>query len=344
MKKQIMFFCVIFALGMFYLLFALALNSAPQNRYSQNWMSKVDPVLSSIHFTRSKPLTLTESLAKPGAFVQFASLASIADFLSVDLTNPDPDVRVLMKFDGELEKLNALGIKVQSRIGNILTAHFPISKLQSLAELSEVGSIELGMPINPTLDVSASKVRAPLARSAFGYKGQNVIIGIIDTGIDITHEDFKKSDGTTRILYIWDQLSTGSPPFGYTYGTEWNSTQINNGTCTERDNTGHGTHVAGIAAGNGRATGNNIPAGTYVGMAPEADIIFVRLDFRNFANIIDGLLWIGSKAASLGKPWVANLSLGTKFGPRDGTSLFEQAVFGVTNQTDLGKGRGKSQI
>lgn len=208
MKKQIALFCVTFALGGS--ISALVLNSAPQNTYSRNWLKKVDPILSSIHFTHSKPLTLTESLAKPGAVVQFSpiSSSSAAEFLGIDLTQSDPVIRVVMKYDGELDKLNALGIRVQSQIGDIFTAHFPISRLQNLAELDEVGCIELGKPVELELDVSAGKVRAPEARSTFGKSGQNVIIGIIDTGIDITHEDFKKPDGTTRILFIWDQLAT----------------------------------------------------------------------------------------------------------------------------------------
>lgn len=325
--------------------------------FAQGVKNKIDPALSALYSQLSmpsQPQKISQSVAKPsGPFEIFCYKPVLGKVFSVDMQSPDPEVRVIMKYHGQINELEALGIDVQSKIGDLVTAHFPISRLQLLAQRKDVGYIELGKPVELHLDVSAGKVRAPEARSTFGRTGANVIIGIVDAGMDITHQDFIKPDGTTRILYIWDQTLTPiageSSPSGYSYGVEYTQAQINNeidgtpaGFVRTKDLGGHGTHVTGIAAGNGRATGNNVPAGTYVGMAPEADLIFVRAKFgvgSNTADVIDGLLWIGTKAAQLAKPWVANLSLGNRWGPKDGTSNFEQAVFGVTNQTDLGKGR-----
>ena len=215
----------------------------------------------------------------------------------IDLSKTDPVVRVLMRYEGNIELLKKNKIKVESKIDNIFVVTFEISKLRNIAKIEGISKMTLGKPIKVELDKSTPKINAINARNDFGYDGEGVIIGIIDTGIDITHEDFKNPDGTTRILYIWDQIVTTSDqtpsditPGSYEYGTEWNSTQINNGTCTHSDNIGHGTHVAGIAAGNGRGTGNNQPANTYIGVAPKADIIVVRVDSKNFANITNGLL------------------------------------------------------
>ena len=100
--------------------------------------------------------------------------------------------------------------------------------------------------------------------------GTGVIIGFDDvTGIDYLHKDFYYKNGTSKVLYIWDQSSNGNPPSGYTYGNECNTAQIQSQVCTEVDSspnsagtTGHGTAVAAVAASTGQASNN------YFGVAP----------------------------------------------------------------------------
>ncbi|GIV29361.1 MAG: hypothetical protein KatS3mg028_0427 [Bacteroidia bacterium] len=102
------------------------------------------------------------------------------------------------------------------------------------------------------------------------------MLGLIDSGIDFSHPDFQYSNGKTRIKYIWDQAVTGTvSPLPFGYGQQWDSTSINNGTCTHNDLAywGHGTHVAGIAAGNGQSTG------THQGCAPKAHIVAGSVGF-----------------------------------------------------------------
>lgn len=111
------------------------------------------------------------------------------------------------------------------------------------------------------------------------------MIGIVDSGIDYENSDFRNTDGTTRILALWDQtIQNGKPPEGYHIGTEFTSEQINEALSMEvkeeryrivpsRDTSGHGTAVAGIAAGNGRGSKN----GKYRGVAPEAGLLIVRM-------------------------------------------------------------------
>jgi subtilisin family serine protease len=150
------------------------------------------------------------------------------------------------------------------------------------------------------------------------YTGKDVIVGVVDQGLDWSHPDFKDSKGKTRVLRYWDHTTDlgGTVPSPYNYGIVWDSAAINAGICTSTENSSaHGTTVAGMAVGNGRANGTN------KGFAPEADIIIVETDFnrKNWTlSIADACDYIFKVADSLGKPAVINLSLGSYLGSHDG--------------------------
>jgi subtilisin family serine protease len=149
-----------------------------------------------------------------------------------------------------------------------------------------------------------------------GYTGKNVIIGVVDTGIDYQHPDFQDTNGNTRVIRYWDHSINGAnPPMPYNYGQEWDSTDINNGTITSIDVTAHGSTVAGCAAGNGLANGTN------KGMAPDANIVVVQTNF-NLPNwtltVADACDYIFKVADEYKMPAVVNLSLGTYLGSHDG--------------------------
>jgi subtilisin family serine protease len=159
-----------------------------------------------------------------------------------------------------------------------------------------------------------------------------VIIGFVDTGIDTTHPDFTFPNGSTKILYVWDQTTSGRPPAGFNYGFECTSADINARTCPETDTFGHGTHVAGIAASSGMATGN------YTGVAPGASIIFVKAGYGvcngsswtfGTAELLDGVNYLVQKAKQLGMRLVISLSLGGNIGAHDGTDPLELGLDAV---------------
>jgi subtilisin family serine protease len=151
-------------------------------------------------------------------------------------------------------------------------------------------------------DFSTTAYYIGTGAASTGKTGRNVIIGIIDTGIDWCHPAFRRSDGSSKVLYFYEPATN----------TEYTKTQIeqfiNQGRCNE-DYHGHGTHVAGIAS--------------YI--APDADLIVVRTNLYD-TDIIRGLEYLKNKKNALGRPMVVNMSLGGHFGPHDGTSMLERAI------------------
>ncbi len=229
--------------------------------------------------------------------------------------------------------LRGMGVEVQSEIDQLRTARVPLSALSSLVRVPGIEHLTLGYRLQPSLNVSVPETRADVKRAQapplWGWYGKNVIVGFVDSGFDYQHDDFRNPDGSTRFLSIWDQNAIGVPPSGYTYGNECTAAQINAGTCPETDADGHGSHVAGIAAGDGSATGNFEPQYIYTGMADGAQLIGVATDFT-FQGVVDGVNYVFQRAALLGKPAVVNLSLGTGLGPHDGTTDFELALNALT--------------
>lgn len=167
------------------------------------------------------------------------------------------------------------------------------------------------------------------------YDGTGVVIGVIDAPFDIDHGDFYDAEGNNRIKYVWDQnLTVGTPPAPYAYGIECDSAMIANGTCPSTDddeqNYSHGSGVAGVAASSGLA------ANQYRGVAPNADLILVSLNFESDyeTNVTDAIAYIYARAAEMGKPCVINTSLGTYAGSHDGTDLVAQTIDAlITEQT-----------
>ena len=249
------------------------------------------------------------------------------------------------------EALKQQGVLVRTVAGDVVTASIPFSRITAISELSSVEYIEASRICRPLLDESIPEIGADkLWNGFFGteFRGQGVIVGIYDSGIDWSHPDFIDENENSRILYLWDQTFNDAArfPAGFAFGAEYTQGEINDeidgsptGIVRGKDEWGHGTHVAGIAAGNGRAADNGKPSGVYVGVAPEADLIVVKGGIYEFNDlmILEGIDYIFGKADLLNRPAVVNLSVGQMHkGPHDGTSGFEK---GISNRVSWIPGR-----
>jgi subtilisin family serine protease/phosphatidylserine/phosphatidylglycerophosphate/cardiolipin synthase-like enzyme len=295
--------------------------------------NKIDPFLS-LHLLKRDPAEYFE--------MEGSGIYAFEEITVVE----DPVVNFTLKFKGDLESLTRSYDKliIRSTVDDLAVAEAPISVIRQLAESKYTVYMESSMPLSLELDRSTPEIRVDQVRQNLGLKGKDVICGIIDSGIDYTHLDFRNADGTTRIIYLWDQnqrqddtlpsSALGQIPSTFNYGREYSKQDID--TALQSGNPfsrvpqkddhppshGHGTHVAGIVAGNGRASN-----GRYAGMAPSSDIIFVKYwskeNLGDSNTLIDAVKYIFDKADQLHKPAVINISMGNQLGPHDGTSQFE---------------------
>lgn len=227
------------------------------------------------------------------------------------------------------QRLADLGVSMGSRLNGLVTLRIPVDQLPALATVQGLRYLDTGFPMAPDLehvwkDVRADSVHAGLGGLPMAYTGQGVVIAVIDWGFDYTHPVFRDTTfSTLRLTKAWDQnKNAGPPPPGSTYGTEYASQQAlldaQQDTLYVFGPSSHGTHVAGIAAGNGAGSVNK-------GIAPEAELVFVSLR-RDPAGFIDAINWVRQHSESVGKPFVVNMSFGSHMGPHDGTMLENQAM------------------
>ncbi|HDS28865.1 MAG TPA: hypothetical protein ENN96_00105, partial [Candidatus Acetothermia bacterium] len=256
----------------------------------------------------------------------------------------DPDTseeayRVLVKLPTPFDGSQLGGLPVIISTGTIVSVSATIPELLLLLEDDRVVYVEASRPVTPHLDVSVPLIYSAAAGGGSSrLTGDGVLVGAVDTGIDYTHLDFRfdsTGDGeeeSSRILGILDQTRG-------LFGVEYTRADIESdlafghgpdaGIVRQKDTDGHGTHVMGIAAGDGTSS-----ASGFIGMAPEAWIAMVKSTYYT-ADILAGVRYLFDLAAREGLPAVVNLSLGGHDGPHDGTSLFEQGL------TELASGPGR---
>jgi len=261
----------------------------------------------------------------------------------------DETFYVAVKFTGDVSELQKAGLKVGEVAVGFAFGAINLAGLEKLARLQQVESIRKQRRVHAGLDDSVPDIKADQLWSRSGdhftgYTGKDVIVGIVDSGIDFRHAVFRGADGQTRIHKIWDQtltpqagetvpgpitraslLSTPGTPIPLGYGVEYDAGQIkaainNSGAIKARqiDEGGHGTHVAGIAAGDGSQSGGCHLAYHYVGVATDATLIVVRMwglsksDAKtsptNTSVTLDAFRYILNEAQKLGKPVVINFS------------------------------------
>ncbi len=198
----------------------------------------------------------------------------------------------------------------------------PVDKLVDLSRDPMIQYIELPKSLYIT-DYRANRASCvQTAQGAYNLKGEGILVGFIDTGIDYTHPAFKNDDGTTRIEYIYDLDNDGK-----IYNKEMINQALNSNNpfsiVDSTDVVGHGTHVAGIACAGGRINQR------YYGVAPNASIAMVKVTRTRFSlstYIMRGLKFLVDRSKELGLPLVVNISLSTNDGAHNGSSLLEQYI------------------
>jgi subtilisin family serine protease len=308
----------------------------------------VDPLL------RRMMRASEEAMARHGRpdAIPKEELALYARRVAGDMEAVPPVVRVRLKLDTAARAaIERLGIPTYGRLEGFASAIVPVPRLNELEAIDGIEIMQAVRIPKLELDVSRAEVLSTQAAATYGATGRGVIVGSVDSGIDVTHQDFRNADGTTRIKYLWSQDSAcvGTPPAApFNYGCLYTEADINAAlsggpSITAPDAEGHGTHTMGVAAGNGRGTGLGWPAGRYIGMAPEADIIMVKTFPEPGATcstcygISDGMDFIDAKAAEMGEPYVINMSLGSSFGGHDGSDVDEMTIDALTGPGIPGK-------
>jgi subtilisin family serine protease len=304
---------------------------------------KLDPLLwralaAETQAARGAPGEGGESGQGSGEALEAASAPWLALAAGVSFSEEGPLLDLLVRFEDSAAE-SARGVLAGhdlvpgAVLGPVATAsRVPLAKVAELARDPAIARIEPATRYHVMNDVSVPETGAPTVWTQYSATGQGVIVAVIDTGIDPDHPDFQHPNKTTRILQLLDLAQPGNGPLG---GTLFSSAQIDAGIKTS-DPVGHGTHVAGTAAGGGQADL------AFSGMAPEADLLIVNASRGgdgsfSSTDIVNSLAYVDARATALGKPYVANLSLGGHAGAHDGTALEEVAIDNLVGVGKAGK-------
>ena len=260
---------------------------------------------------------------------------------------------LIVKFHGDLT--GAVRAVSEEIIVEILIAGYGILTVPEVLvdEVSDLEQIEyLEMPkrffYTAADGIQYDDCFAPVIFGEPYLTGRGVLILVADSGIDWRRRDFIDASGNSRIRFLWDQTlvaaGVDAPPEGFNMGVEINQEQINSALRIQDesrlleaipsiDRSGHGTAVAGIAAGaNGSAD--------YLGAAPESELLIVKLgtpdaqSFPRTTELMRAVTWGLQKARQLQMPLVMNLSFGNCYGAHDGSSLLERFL---DNAVEIGR-------
>jgi len=259
---------------------------------------------------------------------------------------------IILRYNGNPSSLGELGKYTNHRINEgSVVIYIPASELTSRS-VSEFGysAIPKIYALTSQQSLEASGVTKLRRIPAANLRGQGVVVGIIDTGIDYMNPVFKHSDGTTKIISIWDQTINSQDQTPYSvyppyFGTEYTTEQINQALKSDKpleivpsiDENGHGTMLAGIAAGSENHEND------FSGVVPDAELIVVKLKqakavLTNFYEIPANaacyqetdMMWaiqyIVDKARSIHRPLSVCIGLGTSQGAHDNSGFFNTSV------------------
>lgn len=286
--------------------------------------------------------------------------------LGVGFNEETRDWEVIVRYVGDILQYRDQGIEVVPLLSNYAILRLSEEQLDYISELPEIAYIEKpkrmffaddrGRTASCVDELQIGNIPGGISSLSQLY-GRGVVIAVADSGIDVLHPAFRNADGTTRLLRIWDQTKAVTEefpaPFDYGRGAEYNSEQINElirayeageidrNDLPAVDNSGHGTAVAGVAAGSATFLEGNLQNLRRArGVAPESDIIVVKMgvprpdSFPRTTELMLAVDYCVRTGVELNLPIVINLSIGNTYGSHDGTSLLETYLDTVS---DLGR-------
>ncbi|WP_185934571.1 S8 family serine peptidase [Mycolicibacterium hodleri] len=285
-------------------------------------------------------------LVDPGLTQQLLNRTGSTSVPDPDAAHADDLLPVIARLDPFGSDVPGLG--VVSRFGGVVTARMRLADLDTVRRNPAVRSLKAIRKYGPALSTSVPEIRAtpaqlPQRSDGNPLTGAGVLVAVLDWGLDITHSNFRNADGSTIVEALWDQRGgkTTSSPEPFDYGRVLTREAIDDALSAPDPQEGlgydhadvdprgdgtHGTHVADIAVGRGRA------AGAACGVAPGAALAFVHLrgedtapedTLGDSARILEACDWAVRAAA--GRPLVIHMSLGRTGGPHDDTLLVTRA-------------------
>lgn len=250
---------------------------------------------------------------------------------------------VIVKYSGPESDLGGDGIQAVPLLGGYAVVTLPETEIDAYSDRQQVEFIEKPKRLYfETLQAKEASCILPVQAGANGLTGEGILVGVVDSGVDYFHPDFRNEDGSSRILRLWDQSLDGKPPRGYVTGTEYTKEEIDKALAlgeTEgrrlvpsRDSSGHGTAVLGIAAGNGRESG-----GVNRGVAYKSDLLVVKMgnarenSFPRTTELMEGIDYLIRQTVKMRRPIAINISFGNNYGSHQGDSLLETYLSNAAN-------------
>ena len=260
--------------------------------------------------------------------------------LNVGYNPIDREWDLIVKYSGSLTCVRELGASVVELQNGFAIVTIQETFVDAMSDCPNVDYVE--KPKRLFFEVETGKQAScitPVQNVPLSLSGEGVLVAVIDSGIDYTNPVFQNADGTTRIRALWDQTLPGNAPAGYNIGTEYTSADIDAALLApsrqerlaivpSQDVSGHGTSVAGIAAGN---------SDSYRGVAFESELIIVKLGtpreggFPRTTELMQAIDYVVRKALEYRMPVAINLSFGNTYGPHDGTGLLERFIESVSD-------------
>jgi len=227
-------------------------------------------------------------------------------------------------------------------IGEFAVGELPVARLLELAAANPTWKFDWAPPRHVLLDRIEGWVHAATVREQTQTSGKGVVVGIVDTGVDLSHRDLRTPKNETRVAWLLDVSRSAqhihsdlesaygcdlAPGCAVYSAADLDALSANAIAGDEpSDPFGHGTHVASLAAGNGLASATP----RYIGVAPEATYVVARVAQNNGgiqdADVLKAVKFVFDRAHDMGMPAVVNLSLGSDFGAHDGSSALEMGL------------------